>query len=104
MSINHIIDTYGYWGVFLLVGAESLGIPLPGETALIVAGAYAGQTHRLSPWIIFVVASAAAIVGEHIGFWIGAKGGYRLVRRLGHWVRLDERKLKVGQYIFANHG
>ncbi len=41
MSISHLIDTYGYWAVFLLVG-ESVGIPLPGETALITAGAYAG--------------------------------------------------------------
>ena len=39
--------------MLLLVGAESLGIPLPGETALITAGIYAGQTHRLSPWPIF---------------------------------------------------
>jgi membrane protein DedA with SNARE-associated domain len=38
MSISHLIETYGYLAVFLLVGAESLGIPLPGETALILAG------------------------------------------------------------------
>jgi hypothetical protein len=38
------------------VGAESLGIPLPGETALILAGTYAGHTHRLSPWQISALA------------------------------------------------
>ena len=53
MNINHLIDSYGYLAVFLLVGAESLGVPLPGETALIAAGTYAGHTHRLSPWLIF---------------------------------------------------
>ena len=42
MSISHLIDTYGYWTVFVLVGVESVGIPLPGETALITAGADAG--------------------------------------------------------------
>jgi membrane protein DedA with SNARE-associated domain len=47
MSISHLIETYGYPAAFLLVGAESLGIPLPGETALILAGTYAGHTHRL---------------------------------------------------------
>ena len=104
MSLSHLIDTYGYWSVFLLVGAESLGVPLPGETALIVAGAYAGHTHRLSPWAIFAVASAAAIVGDNIGFWIGDKGGYRLARKYGHWVRLDERRLKIGRYVFATQG
>jgi membrane protein DedA with SNARE-associated domain len=104
VNISHLIDTYGYWAVFLLVGAESLGIPVPGETALIVAGTYAGHTHRLNPWIIFLVASAAAIIGDNIGFWIGDKGGYRLARRYGHWVRLDERKLKIARYVFELHG
>ena len=104
MNISHLITSYGYWAVFALVGAESLGIPLPGETALIVAGAYAGTTHHLSPWIIFAVASAAAIIGDNIGFWIGDKGGYRLARRYGHKVRLDERKLKIARYLFDTHG
>ena len=40
MGISHLIETYGYLAVFLLVGAESLGIPLPGETALILAGIF----------------------------------------------------------------
>jgi membrane protein DedA with SNARE-associated domain len=104
MNISHLIDTYGYMAVFLLVGAESLGIPVPGETALIVAGTYAGHTHRLNPWIIFLVASAAAIIGDNIGFWIGDKGGYRLARRYGHLVRLDEHKLKIARYVFDLHG
>jgi membrane protein DedA with SNARE-associated domain len=104
MSISHLIVTYGYWAVFVLVGLESLGIPLPGETALIIAGAYAGHTHHLSPWIIFAVASAGAIIGDNIGYWIGDKGGYRLARRYGHRVRLDERKLKIARYLFDTHG
>ena len=104
MNISHLVDTYGYWAVFFLVGAESLGVPLPGETALIVAGTYAGHTHRLSPWLIFAVAAAAAIIGDNIGFWIGDKGGYRLARRYGNKVRLDERKLKIARYLFDRHG
>jgi membrane protein DedA with SNARE-associated domain len=104
VNISHLVDTYGYWAVFFLVGAESLGVPLPGETALIVAGTYAGHTHRLSPWLIFAVAAAAAIIGDNIGFWIGDKGGYRLARRYGSKVRLDERKLKIARYLFDQHG
>jgi len=104
MSIGHLIDSYGYLAVFALVAAESLGVPLPGETALITAGIYAGHTHRLNPWLIFLVASAAAIIGDNIGFWIGDKGGYRLARRYGAKVRLDERKLKIARYLFDRHG
>jgi membrane protein DedA with SNARE-associated domain len=104
VSIGSLIDSYGYLAVFVLVGAESLGIPLPGETALITAAIYAGHTHRLNPWLIFLVASAAAIIGDNIGYWIGDKGGYRLARRYGPKVRLDERKMKTARYLFDLHG
>ncbi len=104
MSIGSLIESYGYLAVFVLVGAESLGVPLPGETALITAAIYAGHTHRLNPWLIFLVASAAAIIGDNIGYWIGDKGGYRLARRYGSKVRLDERKLKIARYLFDRHG
>jgi membrane protein DedA with SNARE-associated domain len=108
MNISHLIATYGYWALFALVAAESLGIPLPGETALIIAGAYAGghsgSDHGLSPWLIFLVAAAAAIIGDNIGYWIGDKGGYRLARRYGPKIRLDERKLKVARLLFDRQG
>jgi membrane protein DedA with SNARE-associated domain len=81
VNISDLIETYGCLAVFGLVGAESLGIPLPGETALITASIYAGHTHQLNPWLIFAAASAAAIIGDNIGYWIGNKGGYRLARR-----------------------
>ncbi len=104
MNVDHLVSSLGYWAVLLLVGVESLGVPLPGETALIAAGTFAGQTHHLNPWAIFAVASAAAITGDNIGFLIGDKGGYRLARRYGKKVRLDERKLKVGRYVFDRYG
>jgi membrane protein DedA with SNARE-associated domain len=104
VNISHLVASYGYLALFALVGAESLGIPLPGETALVIAGAYAGHSHRLNPWLIFLVASAAAIIGDNIGYWLGDKGGYRLARSYGHRVRLDERKLKIARYLFDMHG
>jgi len=104
MNVSHVIDAYGYWAVFMFVAVESLGFPVPGETALIAAGAYAGHTHRLSPWIIFAVASAGAVLGDNIGFWAGDKGGYRLARKYGHRIRLDERKLMIGRYVFDSYG
>ena len=104
MNTGQLIASYGYWALFALVAAESLGVPLPGETALIFAGTYAGTTHHLNPWLIFAVASAAAIIGDNIGFWAGDKGGYRLARRYGSKVRLDERKLKTARYLFDLHG
>jgi membrane protein DedA with SNARE-associated domain len=104
MSVSHLLTTYGYYAVFALIALESLGVPLPGETMLIAAGTYAGTSHKLSIWVIFLVAAAAAIIGDNIGFMIGHKGGYRLLRRYGHVVRLDESKIKVARYVFDRHG
>jgi membrane protein DedA with SNARE-associated domain len=102
--INHLLQSYGYLAVFLFVALESVGVPLPGETALIAAALYAGSAHRLSIGLIALVAAVAAIAGDNGGYWLGQHGGTRLVRRYGHWVRLDARKLKVGRYLFARHG
>jgi membrane protein DedA with SNARE-associated domain len=104
MSIGHLIQSYGYLAVFLLVAVESLGVPVPGETALIAAGAYAGHTHNLSPWTIFAVAAAGAIIGDNLGFWVGHRFGYRLARKYGHRVWLNDRRLKVARYVFDTHG
>jgi membrane protein DedA with SNARE-associated domain len=104
LSIGSIIHDYGYWAVFGLVTVESFGVPLPAETALITASVYAGQQHVLNPWLLWLVASAAAIAGDNIGFWIGDKGGYRLARRYGPKVHLDERKLKTARYLFDRQG
>lgn len=102
--IGSIVTSVGYPAVFGLVGLESLGIPLPGETAVVAASIFAGNTHRLSPWLIFATAACGAVIGDNIGFWIGNRGGYRLARRYGPKVRLDERKLKVARYLFDRHG
>lgn len=98
------IDSYGYEAVFVLVGLESLGVPIPGETALITAALYAATTHRLDIAIIVAVAAAAAIIGDNIGFALGRWGGYRILRRYGRYVRFDQRRLKIGLYVFREHG
>jgi membrane protein DedA with SNARE-associated domain len=104
MSYHHLVATYGYPGVGVVVGLESLGIPLPGETILIAAATYAGSTHHLSVWGILAVAIAGAVIGDNVGFWIGGTGGYRLLRRWGHVLRIDERRIKVARYLFDRHG
>ena len=103
-SLADVISTQGYWGVAAIVGLESMGIPLPGETALVTAGIYAGTTHRLD--IAFVIGAAAvgAIVGDNVGFWIGRRFGYRLILRYAAFLRLTTGRLKLGQYLFQSHG
>lgn len=102
--MGHIIMVWGYWALAGFVLAESFGVPLPGEAALIVAGTYAGHAHHLSAWLIFVVAAAAAAVGSQVGYLLGRRGGYRLLRRWGPKVGLDERRLGASRYLFDTYG
>jgi membrane protein DedA with SNARE-associated domain len=104
MNTTHLIHSYGYLAVFVFVAVESLGVPIPGETAVIAAGAYAGETHKLNPWLLFLVAAVAAIVGNIAGYSIGRKGGFPLALRYGSKIRLDQHKLKVGKYVLDRQG
>ena len=102
--VTQLLQSWGYLAVFLFVGLESIGLPLPGETTLIAAALYAGSTHHLNIVAVAAVAAAAAIAGDNGGYWLGKHGGVRLVRRYGRFVGLDAGTLKVGRYLFDRHG
>src|SRR5467141_4757763 len=103
-NLDTLLATYGYLAVFVFVGVESLGVPVPGETMLVTAAIYAGTTGRLSIFWVIVASSAGAIVGDNIGYVIGRTGGYRLLKRYGRYIRLEENRLRLGQYLFDKHG
>jgi membrane protein DedA with SNARE-associated domain len=93
----------GYIAVFVFVGVESSGIPVPGETALIAGGVAASQ-HQLGIALVVVVAAAGAIVGDNIGYLIGRKLGRRLLLRPGRTLARREDALARGERLFARHG
>lgn len=99
-----IIDAYGYWAVLFLVAIESMGVPVPGETILLAASVYAGTTHRLTIVLVIAAAVLGAILGDNLGFLIGRAGGHRLLHRYGSYVHLDDRRLQMGEHLFACHG
>jgi membrane protein DedA with SNARE-associated domain len=104
IDIAALIAVYGYWAVFAMIGLESMGVPLPGETTLIAAAAYAGATHHLSIELVVLAAIAGAVIGDNIGYTVGNVGGYRLLLRYGKYIRIGEARIKLGHYIFAKYG
>ena len=76
-TISGLIASYGYVVLFFLIGLESLGVPLPGEAALVTAAAFAALG-RLSIYGVVATAVAAAIIGDNGGYWIGRAGGSAL--------------------------
>ena len=103
-EFTNLVQNYGYWAVGGLVALESMGLPVPGETALIGAAILAGSTGHLNIVVLVGIAAAGAIVGDNIGFWIGREAGFPLLVRYGPYIRITERKIKLGQYLFLRHG
>ncbi len=103
-QIQPLIAQHGYWVVFLVVMLESAGIPLPGETVLLLAAGYAGATGQLDLLWVIVAAAAGAIIGDNIGFWVGRTWGADFLLRYGKFIHLPEARLKLGQYLFEKHG
>ncbi|AUG75185.1 DedA family protein [Kitasatospora sp. MMS16-BH015] len=81
--IESVPPTLVYVLVGLIIGVESLGIPLPGEIALVTAAVMAATTGSVNPWMVAVCAIVGAIVGDSIGYSIGRKGGKPLFEKLG---------------------
>ena len=102
-QLHALFASYGVWTVALIVGLESLGVPLPGETVLILASLYAA-THNVPIALVIGAATLGAIVGDNIGYVVGREIGYRLLLRFGPYLGLTEGRIKLGQYLFMKHG
>ncbi len=97
------IDQYGYLAVAGLVLLEDFGVPVPGETTLVVAAVFAGAG-RLNVVVVAAIAFAAAVIGDNIGYTIGRFGGRALVLRWGRYVFITEPRLDRVQRFMTRYG
>jgi membrane protein DedA with SNARE-associated domain len=101
--VTHFIEHYGLYFLFAIICLESAGAWVPGETALIAAAVLASDG-KLSITGVTIVAAAAAIIGDNIGYWLGREGGRRLIYRFGVVGRFADRVLPPAERFFARHG
>jgi short-chain Z-isoprenyl diphosphate synthase len=101
--MTNLIANYGLWALCVGVMLESAGMPVPGETALIVAAVLAA--HGLfSLSSVIAVAAVAAAVGDNVGYWIGRRGGRLLLERWRPLAQYADRILPPAEHFFASHG
>ncbi|HEU0250706.1 MAG TPA: DedA family protein [Solirubrobacteraceae bacterium] len=103
LNVTHLIETLGYPLLFLVVMAESSGVPVPGETGLIAAAVAASQG-KLQIEFVIAIAAVAAIVGDNIGYQIGRKGGRWLLERPGRFEHQRQQVIVTGEPFFKRHG
>lgn len=107
-SISYYVRTfvadYGYWAVAVALLCENAGLPVPGETALLVASFLAYSEHKLSLGWIIVIATCACTLGDNLGYALGHYGGRPLLERYRDFFHIPESTQKRGEALFERYG
>jgi membrane protein DedA with SNARE-associated domain len=103
-SLRAFVADYGYWAVALALLCENAGIPVPGETTLLLASFLAYSEHRLHLGWIIVIGTCAATLGDNLGYVFGHYGGRPLLDRYQRFFRISPATLKRGEEMFAHYG
>jgi membrane protein DedA with SNARE-associated domain len=101
--IEHYMLLYGYWAVFFGVMLENAGIPVPGETILLIAG-YFAATGEFHIALVMLIAATGAVIGDNIGFAIGHHYGRSILLRFGRFLFLTPKRVKHMEDYFGSHG
>lgn len=101
-TLQEVARLYGYWAVFVGIALENTGIPLPGETIVIVGGFLAGSG-ELNYWLVLSSAIAGAVLGDNFGYWVGRVGGWQLIVNIGRIFRLQEQQLEQAKDRYSRN-
>ncbi len=101
--IKQYMLLYGYWAVFFGVMLENAGVPVPGETILLIAG-YFASTGEFNIALVMLTACTGAVIGDNIGFAIGHHYGRGVLLRIGRFFFLTPKRLEYIESYFKRHG
>ena len=103
MFVVHVIETLGYFGVFIMMTLESACIPFPSEVIMPFAG-FVVQEGQLSFLGIVVIGTLGNLVGSLIAYFVGLKGGRPILEKYGKYILITEDKLDLADDIFNKYG
>ncbi len=101
--IEQYMLAYGYWAVFFGVMLENAGVPVPGETILLIAG-YFASTGKFHLGLVMLIAATGAVIGDNIGFAIGHHYGRSVLLRVGRFFFLTPKRFAHMENYFERHG
>jgi membrane-associated protein len=101
-AIISVSSSLGY-GLPAIIGLESMGIPSPGETALVLAAVLASQG-KLQIWLVILIGVSSAIVGDNVGYLLGRRFGREVLEAPGPFHRRRVAVIAIGDRFFARHG
>jgi len=98
-----LLETWGYVAIFVVVILGNMGLPIPEETILILAGYLVWQGDLRLP-IVLGVGIVSAIIGDNLGYWLGRELGRRAIERYGHWIFVTPDRLDATQRLVTRFG
>lgn len=101
--ITHVISVSGYAGVFAMLFVDAMNIPLPSEVSLGFAG-YLVSTGRFTFTLAVLVGTLGYTTGAALSYWIGFKGGRKIVERYGKYLLLSKKDLARADRLFNKYG
>jgi membrane-associated protein len=102
--LRQAIVHYGYWAIAVALLLENTGIPVPGETVLLLASFLAYSEHELQLSSIIIVGTVAATLGDNLGYAVGRRGGRPLLERYRELLCIRPATLERGDRLFAQYG
>ncbi len=102
-TVMPYITQYGYWVIFFAIFLEDFGLPMPGETVLIICSLFAALG-KLNIVLVGILGFSGAVLGDNTGFAIGHYGGRKIILSWGKYVFLTEKRLKKLEGYFRKRG
>jgi membrane protein DedA with SNARE-associated domain len=99
----HLVDSYGLAAVFLLMAAESCGLPFPSEVVMPLSGALAASGH-LNLWAAILAGAVANLAGSLVAWWLADRFGHPLLLGPGRYVGISRRHLALAERWFGRYG
>ena len=101
-ALVSVTSSLGY-GLPAIIGLESMGVPSPGETALVLAAVLASQG-KLNIWLVILIGICSAIIGDNIGYFLGRRLGRDVLESKGPFHEQRREVIAAGDVFFAKHG
>jgi membrane protein DedA with SNARE-associated domain len=102
-ELRHLIEHWGYVAICVSILLGNLGVPVPEESTLVLAGYLVRQGDLRSPWVL-LVGTLSAIAGDNVGYWIGRRYGQETLKRYGRWVLLTPARLEGARRLVTRYG
>jgi membrane-associated protein len=102
-DLRPLIEHWGYLAIFVFVILGNLGIPVPEESVLVLAGYLVWHGDLRLP-LVLLVGILSAIAGDNLGYWVGRRYGQATVERYGRWVLLTPARLAASRRVVTQYG